>query len=67
VLLGDFFNHKGEYDLIIEQTFFCATTGNASKNILENARAFSKGRCACWFVFNRTFEAGPLWQKNELL
>lgn len=24
VLCGDFFQHKGEYDLIIEQTFFCA-------------------------------------------
>jgi hypothetical protein len=30
VLLGDF-NHKGEYDLIIEQTFLRFTTGNASK------------------------------------
>ena len=24
ILLGDFFEHEGEYDLIIEQTFFCA-------------------------------------------
>lgn len=24
VLLGDFFTHSGEYDLILEQTFFCA-------------------------------------------
>ena len=24
IVLGDFFEHKGEYDLIIEQTFFCA-------------------------------------------
>ena len=24
IILGDFFEHKGEYDLIIEQTFFCA-------------------------------------------
>jgi len=23
-LIGDFFAHKGEYDLILEQTFFCA-------------------------------------------
>ncbi|MGB1729764.1 MAG: methyltransferase domain-containing protein, partial [Crocinitomicaceae bacterium] len=24
ILHGDFFEHKGSYDLIIEQTFFCA-------------------------------------------
>ncbi|MGZ4034114.1 MAG: methyltransferase [Bacteroidia bacterium] len=24
LILGDFFSHKGSYDLIIEQTFFCA-------------------------------------------
>jgi len=24
IVLGDFFEHKGEYDLILEQTFFCA-------------------------------------------
>lgn len=25
IILGDFFNHTGEYDLILEQTFFCAS------------------------------------------
>ena len=24
IILGDFFEHQGEYDLILEQTFFCA-------------------------------------------
>ena len=24
IVLGDFFEHRGEYDLILEQTFFCA-------------------------------------------
>lgn len=24
IIQGDFFNHRGEYDLILEQTFFCA-------------------------------------------
>jgi hypothetical protein len=36
VLLGDF-NHKGEYDLIIEQTFFCALPPVMRQNMLENA------------------------------
>ena len=26
VICGDFFKHQGQYDLIIEQTFFCAIT-----------------------------------------
>lgn len=26
LILGDFFNHKANYDLIVEQTFFCAIT-----------------------------------------
>jgi thiopurine S-methyltransferase len=28
LICDDFFNHKGKYDLIIEQTFFCAITPN---------------------------------------
>jgi SAM-dependent methyltransferase len=24
IILGDFFKHRGEYDLVLEQTFFCA-------------------------------------------
>ena len=29
---GNFFNHKGSYDLIIEQTFFCALSPNLRKS-----------------------------------
>lgn len=28
LICGDFFNHRDKYDLIIEQTFFCAITPN---------------------------------------
>jgi hypothetical protein len=36
-LLGDFFNHKGEYDLIIEQIFL-RLPPVMRQNMLENAR-----------------------------
>jgi hypothetical protein len=36
--------------MIIEQTF-SALPPVMRQNILENARAFSTGRHACWFIF----------------
>ena len=35
VLCEDFFQHKGNYDLIIEQTFFCAIPPNRRKEYAE--------------------------------
>lgn len=32
IISGDFFSHKGEYDLILEQTFFCALDPELRKN-----------------------------------
>lgn len=32
IVLGDFFTHTGEYDLILEQTFFCAINPNLRKS-----------------------------------
>jgi hypothetical protein len=46
--LGDFFIIKA--NMIIEQTF-SALPPVMRQNILENARAFSTGRHACWFIF----------------
>jgi methyl halide transferase len=37
LLLGDFFLHNGQYDLIIEQTFFCSFSP-----ITENRKAYAK-------------------------
>jgi hypothetical protein len=36
VICGDFFEHQGQYDLIIEQTFLCLTLAYV-KICLENA------------------------------
>lgn len=35
VICDDFFNHKGKYDLIIEQTFFCAISPNLRKSYVK--------------------------------
>lgn len=37
IIHGDFFNHKGKYDLIIEQTFFCSFVPTD-----ENRQAYAK-------------------------
>ena len=33
---GDFFEHQGQYDLILEQTFFCAIEPNLRKDYVEH-------------------------------
>lgn len=35
VILGDFFEHKGSYDLILEQTFFCSLPVEKRKAYVE--------------------------------
>lgn len=36
LICDDFFNHIGKYDLIIEQTFFCAITPNLRSNYAKH-------------------------------
>ena len=61
IILGDFFTHKGEYDLILEQTFFCAINPPLRKSYVEqmNALLAAKGKLA-GVLFNHEFEKqGP--------
>ena len=60
VLLGDFFSHKGEYDLIIEQTFFCALPPvMRQKYVWKMHELLAKSGTLSGLFFNRTFEASP--------
>ena len=60
VLLGDFFNHKGEYDLIIEQTFFCALPPvMRQKYVWKMHELLAKDGILAGLLFNRTFEVSP--------
>lgn len=61
VICEDFFKHDGNYDLIIEQTFFCALNPNLRKHYAEKMHELLKGNGKIIGVlFNRTFEKnGP--------
>ncbi len=38
IILGDFFKHKGEYELVLEQTFFCAINPSLRKNYVAKMK-----------------------------
>ncbi|MEZ7504479.1 methyltransferase domain-containing protein [Flavobacterium sp. Arc2] len=60
VLLGDFFDHKGEYDLIIEQTFFCALPPvMRQKYVWKMHELLAKDGKVSGLLFNRKFEVSP--------
>lgn len=60
IFLGDFFDHQEEYELIIEQTFFCALPlAMREKYVLKmNQLLTDQGKLVGLF-FNKTFENGP--------
>ena len=60
IVLGDFFEHKGEYDLIIEQTFFCALAPSIrEKYVSKMHQLLSDNGKLVGLLFNKTFESGP--------
>jgi SAM-dependent methyltransferase len=60
IILGDFFEHQGKYDLIIEQTFFCALPPTMrQKYVWKMHQLLSKGGRIAGLLFNRTFENSP--------
>ncbi|WP_281298939.1 methyltransferase domain-containing protein [Flavobacterium limnophilum] len=60
IVLGDFFVHQGKYDLIIEQTFFCALPPEMRQEYVSKMYQLlaEKGKIA-GLLFNKTFEGGP--------
>ncbi len=60
IVLGDFFEHQGEYDLIIEQTFFCALPPTMRENYVSKMHQLlsDKGKLV-GLLFNKSFESGP--------
>ena len=60
IVLGDFFEHKGQYDLVIEQTFFCALPPTMrEKYVLKMHQLLSTKGKLVGLLFNRTFDSGP--------
>ncbi len=61
IILGDFFNQEGEYDLILEQTFFCAINPQLRKDYVAkmNELLATDGKLV-GVLFDREFEQnGP--------
>ncbi|MBY0478487.1 MAG: methyltransferase domain-containing protein [Chitinophagaceae bacterium] len=60
IITGDFFEHSGQYDLILEQTFFCALDPSHREAYVKHMFSLLKktGRLA-GVLFNRAFEGGP--------
>lgn len=60
ILQGDFFEHVGIYDLILEQTFFCAIDPTMRDNYVRKMNELLvKGGKLVGLLFNRQFEGGP--------
>ena len=60
IVHSDFFHHKGQYDLIIEQTFFCAIEPVLrEKYVKKIAELLKPDGMIVGLLFNREFEEGP--------
>jgi SAM-dependent methyltransferase len=60
IVTGDFFSHEGQYDLILEQTFFCALHPTQRMAYVEQmSRLLKTGGKLVGVLFNRNFEGGP--------
>lgn len=60
IILGDFFEHQANYELIIEQTFFCALPPTMREQYVRKMHELlsDKGKLV-GLLFNKTFESGP--------
>jgi SAM-dependent methyltransferase len=67
IILGDFFEHKGQYDLILEQTFFCALDPALRESyVTKMYELLAPGGKLAGVLFNREFEEqGPPFGGNE--
>lgn len=60
IILGDFFDHSGLYDFIIEQTFFCAIQPALRTKYVRKTHQLLKPQGELLGVlFDRDFEGGP--------
>lgn len=60
IITGDFFEHQGVYDIIIEQTFFCALDPSLRSQYVDKMFSLlAPGGKLVGVLFNRAFEGGP--------
>jgi methyl halide transferase len=64
IITGDFFEHQGSYDLIIEQTFFCALPPKLRPHYTAKMhQLLSDNGILAGLLFNRDFEVSPLLEE----
>ncbi|MFT3824503.1 MAG: methyltransferase domain-containing protein [Chitinophagaceae bacterium] len=60
VIAGDFFRLQGQYDLVLEQTFFCALDPSLRPSYVKKMHSLlAPGGKLAGVLFNRDFEGGP--------
>lgn len=60
IITGDFFELKGQFDLILEQTFFCALDPSLRSHYVQQMHQLLKtGGKLAGVLFNRSFDGGP--------
>jgi len=65
ILAGDFFELTGEYDLIVEQTFFCALDPSLREQYADHVKnLLSDNGKLVGLLFNREFETNPPFGGN---
>jgi methyl halide transferase len=66
VILGDFFEHQSVYDLIFEQTFFCALPPTLRMQYVSKMHQLLEADgMLVGLLFNRNFEQGPPFGGNK--
>ncbi len=66
IIQQDFFQHQQKYDLIIEQTFFCALPiVNRISYVQKMYELLKPGGKLVGLLFNREFEGGPPFGGSE--
>lgn len=60
IVLGDFFAHDGRYDIILEQTFFCALPPSLRQRyVWKMHQLLADDGILAGVLFSRDFETGP--------
>jgi len=60
LVCGNFFEHEGAYDLILEQTFFCALDPSLREDyVLKMKELLKPGGKIAGVLFDREFPGGP--------
>lgn len=64
--VGDFFDFTAEFDLILEQTLFCALDPRLRNEYAQKcASLLTDGGVLAGLLFNRSFESGPPFGGNR--